>query len=261
MAIQGRILLKLSLLATCGISVGCWSVHSTEGDKSLPTDLRSSSDFAPPAVGAPDVAATQPGMWGSFGSLGEWVVMRAGGGGFEQDLADASSEDGQLRRAALLRLAERSGGKTEPFLAIYRKAGQLDPDPLVRAAGVRALNISRDVLAGPVFSAALGDGDGLVKLEAAKGLGNIPYAPAAAKLLAIVADESASLDLRIASADALRHYKSLEAGRALINQLNNKSFALAWQSRRSLFLMTGKDFRYNEGAWLEFITGPGKPLG
>jgi hypothetical protein len=43
--------------------------------------------------------------------------------------------------------------------------------------------------------------------------------------------------------------------------LNQKDFGLAWQARRSLKFMTGKDLSYDENAWLQYITGPSKPLG
>ena len=35
----------------------------------------------------------------------------------------------------------------------------------------------------------------------------------------------------------------------------------AWKARRSLRAITGKDLRYDEAAWLGFITGPDKPFG
>ena len=68
-------------------------------------------------------------------------------------------------------------------------------------------------------------------------------------------------DVRIAAADALRHYRSLDVARALIAQLSSREFGLAWQSRRSLKNLTGKDLHYDESAWLDYVRGPDKPFG
>ena len=37
--------------------------------------------------------------------------------------------------------------------------------------------------------------------------------------------------------------------------LDSNNFALAWQARRSLFLQTNQDFRYDKAAWLNYLTG------
>ena len=61
------------------------------------------------------------------------------------------------------------------------------------------------------------------------------------------------IDIRIAAMDALCHYNSLDTARVLVSQLNGNLFGLSWQARRSLFLMTGQDFRYDEAAWLNYF--------
>jgi len=43
--------------------------------------------------------------------------------------------------------------------------------------------------------------------------------------------------------------------------LSDKTFAVAWQARRSLRYLTGRDFGYDGGAWLTYFAGPDKPLG
>ena len=47
----------------------------------------------------------------------------------------------------------------------------------------------------------------------------------------------------------------------LVPLLNQKDFSIAWQARKSLQAMTGQDKAYDGGAWLQYITGPNKPLG
>jgi hypothetical protein len=67
--------------------------------------------------------------------------------------------------------------------------------------------------------------------------------------------------VRIAAAEALRHYRTVGVVRVLAGTLGGKDFGVAWQSRWSLRILTGRDFRYNEREWLEYLTGPGKPFG
>ena len=50
-------------------------------------------------------------------------------------------------------------------------------------------------------------------------------------------------DVRIAAADALKHYRSIDVGRALVDTLDSRDFGVAWQSRRSLIRLTGRDLR------------------
>jgi hypothetical protein len=43
--------------------------------------------------------------------------------------------------------------------------------------------------------------------------------------------------------------------------LSGRDFGLAWQSRWSLKIITNRDYRYDEHAWLEYFAGPEKPFG
>jgi hypothetical protein len=148
-----------------------------------------------------------------------------------------------------------------PYVKRYRQIATGDADPLVRATAIRALNRARDAQARPIFISALGDASADVRIEAAKALDNLPDANAADPLIRVVTNPEEDRDVRVAAASALRHYKSLEVARALVPRLNEHDFAIAWQSRRSLSRITGKDLRYDEAAWLAYISGPEKPFG
>lgn len=165
------------------------------------------------------------------------------------------------RRQGINEIVDRDFGKHPPYTERYAQMAQSDPDPLVRATAVRALNRSRDKSATPIFIRALDDQSELVRLEAAKALVNVPDPAAQPSLVRMVNNPNEQRDVRIAAADALRHHRSLEVARALIAQLGGREFGLAWQSRRSLKNLTGKDLRYDEGAWLNLVTGPTKPFG
>lgn len=158
------------------------------------------------------------------------------------------------RRYGVNRLVARDYGTHPPYTEQYKHLVRLDRSPLVRATALRALNRSRDASASDVFVAALSDADPLVRLEAAKALVHIPTPAASAKLLELARNPREDLDVRIAATDALRHYKTVEVGRTLAGMLLERHFALAWQARRSLVDLTGTDLRYDEGAWLQYIT-------
>ena len=165
------------------------------------------------------------------------------------------------RRVGINHLADRGFGRHEPYTDRYMQVAQYDSDWLVRATAIRALNRSREQRATPVFIKALDDAHPLVRQEAAKGLANVPDPGAAAALARIVANQSEPRDVRIAAADALKHYRTIDVGRALVDTLDSRDFGVAWQSRRSLIRLTGRDLRYDEGAWLSYLTGPDRPFG
>ena len=68
-------------------------------------------------------------------------------------------------------------------------------------------------------------------------------------------------DAVFAAADALRHYKNIEVARTLVLMLSDRDFGIAWTAHQSLLTLTGKDLRYDEVAWLAYLTGPEKPFG
>jgi HEAT repeat protein len=82
----------------------------------------------------------------------------------------------------------------------------------------------------------------------------VPDAQAIAPLLKTVNTGSENVDVRIAAAEALRHYRSLEVARTLVNLLGERDFGLAWQARQSLRFMTSADQRYDQTAWLNYLS-------
>ncbi len=158
------------------------------------------------------------------------------------------------RREGINELVANDFGKRPPYTKRYQQIAQADPDYTVRAIAVRALNRARDKSATDVFVKALSDRNDLGRLEAAKALGNVPDPSAVEGLSRIVTNGVETRDLRIAAAHALRHYRHLGAARSLVNVLNVKDFGVAWQARRSLRKVTGRDLKHDEGAWLTYLT-------
>lgn len=165
------------------------------------------------------------------------------------------------RREGILYLVDHRYGRREPYTELYRELAALDPDYTVRAMAVRALNIARDTEASQIYRTALGDPAPLVRLEGIKALNNMPDPAAVPQLLQMLGDTQQPRDIRIAAAQALRHYRRLDVARVLINQLSSREFAVAWQSLQSLVAMTGENHGYDEGAWLAYLTRPNQPLG
>lgn len=174
-------------------------------------------------------------------------------------MTDKHSADN--RRNGLNRLMEWQYTHQPPYTRVYEGMASLDDDPTVRAAAIRACNRSRDRKATPVFIKALSDQNEQVRLEAAKGLANLPDPNAAAPLTKLANSADESLDVRIAAIDALKYYRTLEVARVLSGLLADPDFSVNWQARRSLVFLTHKDFAYDQGAWLAYFVGPQKPLG
>ena len=147
-----------------------------------------------------------------------------------------------------------------PYTTRYRQIYQADPDPLVRATALRALNRARDDGATDLYIRALADADPLVRLEGAKALVNMPDPAAPDALLRLLNDPEEDKDVRIAAATALKFYPRIDVARALVSVLPARDFAIAWEARRSLRRITGVDYSYDEPAWLEYLSSPDRPL-
>lgn len=148
----------------------------------------------------------------------------------------------------------RRGAAVRTYAGIAR--GDLDPNPdyLVRAAALRALDRSRARGYTQLFLRYLdGSDDVQVRLEAANALGNIPDPDSIASLIDHLKRDD-SRDVRISCADALRNFKTKEVATALVNVLGDTDFGVAWQARQSLELMTGQDMRYDMRAWFNVIS-------
>jgi hypothetical protein len=164
-----------------------------------------------------------------------------------------NQESADQRRQGVIYLMARDFGRRPPYTERYEQIARTDSHPHVRAIALRALNRSREPGATDVFIESLADPSDRVRLEAAKGLANIPADGAAPALIRLVRNREENQDVRIAAADALRHYRRTDVAQALIDQLDQRAFGIAWQSRRSLRKLTGQDFRYDVAAWLQYI--------
>jgi len=178
---------------------------------------------------------------------------------YAMEMEEAKSPDRQ--REGILKLANYRFARTNPIYAkrFDQIANDRNSDPTVRAAAIRAMNHSRDRQHTEVFVLAMDDTDTAVRLEAAKALSNLPNDKAVPKLIAhLQRDEDK--DVRIACADALREYKTAEVARVLVGALSERDFSIAYRARESLLLMTGRNFHFDEVAWLDYFAKTEKPF-
>jgi hypothetical protein len=184
-------------------------------------------------------------------------------------------QSGDQRRSGILKLvSDYPFARVEPYTKRYWQIAQGDPSTLVRVAAVRALDRSRDKSVVPIAIRYLDDANPLLRLEAAKALGNLPDDRAVAPLIRHMGTtievrgegnrpepQVESRDVRVACADALRNFATKDVARALIEALREKEFEVSWQARKSLILMTGHDFRYDQAKWRDYLSKTDNPFG
>ncbi|MGD1278369.1 MAG: HEAT repeat domain-containing protein [Tepidisphaeraceae bacterium] len=165
-------------------------------------------------------------------------------------MLDPDSADN--RREGTLRMTDFAYARTGATVKFYARVAD-DRDYVVRAAGLRALNRCRARGHSGLFLKYLDDDEPLVRLQAADALSNIPD-PSTVHALIEHMRSDISGDVKIACAEALRNFKDAQVASALVDVLDDKNFAVAWQARQSLALITGQDFRYDKKAWLNYFS-------
>lgn len=170
------------------------------------------------------------------------------------------SKDPDTRRLAIYELSDHPFGRRKPYIDGYAIMARDDVDATVRAAAIRALNRARASANTATYIRALNDENEWVRIEAAKALANIPDPKSVADLIKLMSDGKQNRDVRIASADALRSFPQSDVAQALIRVLNDRDFGVSWQARQSLNLLTGEDFKYDQTAWLKYLTTTANPF-
>lgn len=275
-----RRLLLFSLLLPIAVGTGCQQptrpltpqqqqMRASQQEMELENQQETEDDFLTAAAGV--ISAPFRYFSDLFGNRIDRLEGRTPA--FYARMMDQGKTPDERRRGMTELVCKYEFARHRPYTIRYRQLAVSDPDYTVRAMAIRALSISRDTGATPIFVSALDDPDELVRMEAAKALANLPDPAAIGPLLRIVegrrplaaqqAGDNAveAKDVRIAAANALRHYRTLDVARTLVSVLGERAFGVAWQSRRSLIAMTGRDMRYDQEAWLMYLAGSLNPFG
>ena len=193
-------------------------------------------------------------------------------GKYARMMEDDQSPD--LRRTGILRLVtDYDFARADPYTKRYWQIAQGDPDYLVRVAAIRALDRARMSTVTPIAIRALDDPNPQLRLEAAKALANVPDEKAIPVLTRHMQpiiemrgeagrpeNVQEARDVRVACADALRNYPNRDVAKSLVDVLGDREFETSWQARKSLVLMTGHDFKYDQNKWRDYFSSAQTPF-
>jgi HEAT repeat protein len=147
-----------------------------------------------------------------------------------------------------------------------------DDDPAVRGAAARGLANHGRPEHAPLLVAAMKDQDRGVRVEAARGLQRLhnpaaidgllvsmrePLMPRAGR--AVLPGES-DAEVRAEAAWALGQYPQNRVLQALISGLDDSDLSVNRSALIALRTLTGEDFGYSRGAWLEWLSRTRDPF-
>jgi hypothetical protein len=168
------------------------------------------------------------------------------------------SDDPDVRRSGVEQLSSKESRCREPFLKAYATLAD-DPAPTVRGAALRALAKGGDPTYIPKVTAALNDPVPAVRWDAAGAL-DMLIGDAAVGPLSRAARNDPSVDVRIAAAKALRHYRRPEVLETLLGCLADREFAVRFRAGESLRELTGQDGGTDGREWREILAGRDAPF-
>jgi HEAT repeat protein len=142
---------------------------------------------------------------------------------------------------------------------------QIEPDPLVRQAVVRAISEFRTPIAQQVLEAGLADQDEMVRVaccqelgeRAVSGLSEAGHTSVAALANTLRVDKD--MDVRLAATQALGKIKTPEAIQAVTAALEDRDPALQFVGVQSMKSITGKDYGPDVQTWRQVAAGQTVP--
>jgi HEAT repeat protein len=131
---------------------------------------------------------------------------------------------------------------------------QIEPDPLVREAIIRAVAEFKTPLAQQVLEAGLADENQLVRVACCQSLGKRGDERSVAALANSLRQDK-QIDVRIAAAEALGKIKSPNSVSALAVALDDHDPAMQFAGMESMKAVTGKDYGGDVQAWRQLAAG------
>jgi HEAT repeat protein len=131
---------------------------------------------------------------------------------------------------------------------------QVEPDPLVREAVVKAIAEFRTPMARQVLEAGLKDQEEMVRVACCDALASRAEVETVPSLAAALRDDK-DADVRLAAAKALGKIKSPEAIQAVSIALQDRDPAMQYAGVQSMKSITGKDYGNDVQAWQQVAAG------
>ena len=156
------------------------------------------------------------------------------------------------RREGLVLLSNASFGGDPAYVKLYREYATFDPDPLARAAAVRALARHGEPSDAVIIAAGLEHENHAVRWEAAKGMQRLHEPRVIPIVLKVLRDPAADGDVRAELANALGQYPDNSVFDGLLAALDARQLAINMAAERSLVTLTGKDLGPDAGVWLRW---------
>lgn len=182
----------------------------------------------------------------------------------------AKSQDGDLRRRALLRLTEPSDPKErEHYLTVLTSSARSERDAVCRLTAIQQLSTYKDPAATKALIEAYQvpsnaqDKNGMLQVAIVEALGKRKD-PAAMDTLTAALDPKNSEDLRAAAAHSLGKYPDYKSSEALLASLKQeRSTVVRHEAHLSLVKITGRDLPPNPQVWeqaFQQAAAKGEPL-
>lgn len=211
----------------------------------------------------------------AYNEKGEWWDM-----GYKFDLmwnqggeplqVMANSQDGDLRRRAIMRMSEPSDPKErEHYITVLSTAARAERDAICRLAAVQQLGTYKDPAATQALIAAysvpanMQDKNGVIQVAVVQALGKMKD-PAAIETLTAALDPKNQEDLRAAAARSLGQYPDYKTSSALLASLKQeRSTAVRYEVHQSLVKITGRTVPPDAVAWeqeFQKAAATGEPL-
>jgi hypothetical protein len=172
----------------------------------------------------------------------------------------ADPYDADKRYRGLLLLSNATWGGERVYLEMYRLAAD-DPDPGVRSAAISALAMHGTAEDAPLVARHIDDAAEEVRWHACRAMQRMYYPAAAPALLdrLKIANEPAT-QVRAAAARALGQYPEMRVLQGLIGALGERQLAVNEHALTSLEILTGREFGYDDRAWLRWVNAEPEPF-
>ena len=135
---------------------------------------------------------------------------------------------------------------------------QIEPDPLVREAIIRATGEFRTPLAYQMLEAGLRDESSTVRIACCESLGQRAETRCVASLADVVRNDTET-DVRLAAVEALGKIKDPSAVAAVAIALNDHDPAMQFVGVQSMQSITGKNYGGDVDAWRQVAAGQSPP--